>query len=555
MRNALLCLLVSLTVLTELRAQRCTGGDSEKLFSLGGFGQRDEFGYSVASAGDVDGDGYDDVIVGARLADGGLPPLAGEAYVFSGATNALLYQFHGQSTGELFGSSVSGAGDVDADGYDDFLIGAPEAQPGGRPRAGSVFLYSGATGALIRRFDGQSGDTLGRSVSGAGDVDGDGVSDVIFGAPNAGVVYVYSVATTHYLYQFDGVTYGYYGEAFGWAVSGAGDVDGDGRDDLIVGVPEHFLGAALVFSGATGAVLRTFLGRVRDSDFGHAVCGVGDVDGDGLDDVLVGAPEESVRGQWGVGAVYLMSVLSGTRIRQHHGEAIWNEFGFSVAGGGDVDGDGVDDMIVGAPGADPLGRQDAGAAYVFSGATGALLQTFLGPNADNKRGHAVAVIGDLNGDSRAEVLVGEPSGGSVHAAWGGAVRAHSADAFMTVDAPRLSASAGGRVTFHLDFPDTEAGVSYALLASLSGTGKWIVPGGCIPLFKDALTQQMRQHPPAIVFHAAGMLGTGGLADAWVDAPPLHLSSWSGRRAWFAAVTHDPSGIRFASCAIPIEVLP
>ena len=153
------------------------------IYRVDGTAANDRFGTSVSIAGDVDGDGVPDFVVGAPASRVSFFFGAGSAYVFSGANGGLIYRKNGPALGFGLGRSVSGAGDVDSDGFDDFIAGASGADPDGLTDAGSAFVYSGADGSVIHRIDGAtSGDLLGLSVSGAGDVDGDGLSDFIIGA-------------------------------------------------------------------------------------------------------------------------------------------------------------------------------------------------------------------------------------------------------------------------------------------------------------------------------------------------------------------------------------
>ncbi len=204
-----------------------------------------QFSYSVASAGDVNGDGYDDVIVGSLFGE--------KAYVFSGRTGDSIYVFTGEEPDDQFGSSVASAGDVNRDGYDDLIVGAPYNEAGGFS-AGRAYVYSGMTGATIGVFTGDgSGKYFGFSVASAGDVNGDGYDDLVVGTPfnnsggnSAGRAYVYSGLTGNLIHVFTGDVLG---GSLGHSVASAGD----GFDDLIVGAAGYNfgLGRTYLFSGGS----------------------------------------------------------------------------------------------------------------------------------------------------------------------------------------------------------------------------------------------------------------------------------------------------------------
>ena len=384
----------------------------EILYTFTGEASSDNLGYSVSGAGDVNNDGYADLIVGAHWNDAG-GTNAGRAYVYSGQTGALLYTFTGAATDDLFGCSVSGAGDVNNDGYADVIVGARYNDAGGSD-AGRAYVYSGQTGAPLYTFTGAAGaDLFGGSVSGAGDVNKDGYADLIVGAyfndaggSDAGRAYVYSGRTGALLRTFTGAAAG---DLFGGSVSGAGDVNDDGYADLIVGARHNDAGSsdagrAYVYSGQSGALLNTFTGAAAGDEFGCSVSGAGDVNKDGYADLIVGAYYNDAGGT-NAGRANVYSGQTGALLHTFTGEAADNWFGFSVSGAGDVNNDGCADLIVGAWYND-AGGVDAGRAYVYSGQSGALLYTFTGEAAEDYFGYSVSGAGDINNDGYADLIIG-----------------------------------------------------------------------------------------------------------------------------------------------------
>ncbi len=357
------------------------------------------FGGSVASAGDVNGDGFADVIVGAPL----VGTYTGRVHLFLGGATGLATtpatSITGSDPGGNFGAMVASAGDVNGDGYADVVVGAQTADS----RTGRAYVFLGsATGlsatpatTMVGPYAG-AGD-FGRAVAGAGDVNGDGFADVIVGAFNANTVgraYVYLGSATGVSATPDVTLTGGPSptDGFGWAVAGAGDVNGDGYADVVVGADfgggsMAATGRAAVYLGsATGvsAVPATSLtGLAVGSEFGACVSGAGDVNRDGFADVIVSAPRLGA-GPFPEGGayVYLGSAtgLSGTPATSIVGaDGAYSGFGGSVASAGDVNGDDFADVIIGAPGA----LSSTGVAHVYAGrATGVAMAstTLTGPD-------------------------------------------------------------------------------------------------------------------------------------------------------------------------------
>lgn len=435
--------------------------------SFGGlFFTEARFGVSVASAGDVNGDGYSDVIIGARGASGG-----GRVTVFQGgatglgSTTAANWSTVSVQAGADHGASVSSAGDVNGDGYSDIVLGAP-LYDNGETDEGVAFVHHGGTqglasfagwsatlsngaggsvvsagdvngdgyndvivgslgnGGWVRVFHGSAvglpatanwtstaGGYFGHSVSSAGDVNGDGYSDVLVGRHGSGQVYVFHGSPSGLSFIPDRILSG--GGDFGFSVSTAGDVNGDGYSDVVVGKPGA--GEAYVFHGSSAGLSTTAnLVLSFGGDFGYSVAFAGDVNGDGYDDVVFGAPQQGVGG-----AAYVFhgsaTGLENSPAWQRAGSG-GQQLGYSVSTAGDVNGDGVSDVIIGSPMYRDEDEESVGAALVYLGANGAGLSVvpawqvegvFPGYTFGPPRvGWSVSAAGDVNGDGYGDVIVG-----------------------------------------------------------------------------------------------------------------------------------------------------
>jgi hypothetical protein len=375
----------------------------------------DYAGYAVAIAGDVNHDGFDDILIGAPGDDDGGAD-AGQVYLILGkatgwANNVDLSgvsaSFWGEDLGDAAGTSVAGAGDVNADGYDDIIIGAINDDDGGA-NAGQAYLILGKTvwamdadlSASSASFWGEdAADIAGRSVAGAKDVNRDGYDDILVGAPGdddggmgAGQAYLILGKPTGWAMDTDlsVVDASFWGESLGdnsaYAVSSAGDINGDGYDDILIPANQDDdggvnAGQSYIFLGkATGWAMDTddsaadasFWGESAGDDAGRYVAPAGDVNGDGYDDFLIGAPQDDDGGNaagqtyliLGKAAGWVQDADLSTADASYIGEDAGDFAGICVAGDGDVNGDGLDDILIGAY-SDDDGGNNAGQTYLI----------------------------------------------------------------------------------------------------------------------------------------------------------------------------------------------
>ncbi|MBN1956286.1 MAG: FG-GAP repeat protein [Anaerolineae bacterium] len=396
------------------------------------------FGSAVSTAGDVNGDGYYDVVVGAILYDAG-ESNEGAAFVYHGSATGLevtpAWMMEGDQDFGYYGAAVGMAGDVNGDGYGDVLVGMTGYE-NGEISEGAAFLYYGASSGLdtspawVGESD-QAGAQMGNQVSTAGDVDGDGYADLVIAAEqydnelaNEGRLFVYHgsssgpAATPDWIVEGDQENCG-----FGTSTGLAGDVNGDGYSDIVVGSPrsnegEDNEGMAYAFYGSTDGLQETANWTAEgDQDgamMGAAVGTAGDVNGDGYADVIVGLPYyDNGQEDEGAAVVYHGSAwgLNTTADWMVEGDQAWAYMGLSVGSAGDVNGDGYGDVVVGADGyTDAYG--DEGAAFVYHGSASGLSLTAdwigLGGQVAAAYGHSVATAGDVNGDGYGDVVVGAP---------------------------------------------------------------------------------------------------------------------------------------------------
>lgn len=399
----------------------------------------EQLGYSIAGNFDANNDGYPDVLVAAPCYDNGEQANVGRVMLFlgtdSGLSTTASWTAYGDQAGAMFGRSVASAGDVNNDGYDDVIIGAPlrNNTVGGTTysSAGKVYVYMGNSSGLSTTASwtmeaNQNNAEFGWSVASAGDINNDNYDEVIIGAPKynnsgqKGKVFVYKgsssglLTSAYWTAESDQVA-----SVFGYSVASAGDVNNDGYGDVIIGAPlydngQTDEGRAFVYLGSSAGLASTPAWTAESNqtyaEFGHSVAAAGNVNNDSYGDVVVGAPKYD-NGQTNEGRVYLfLGNSSGVASSPSWtGESNQDdaEFGSVVASAGDVNNDGYGDIIVGAPLYDNGDAANVGRVYIYGGTSGGSLSgvyTATGEYANNKLGTCVANAGRVNNNSKSDFL-------------------------------------------------------------------------------------------------------------------------------------------------------
>ena len=393
------------------------------LHSVEGIDPDGRLGQSVASLGDIDGDGVGDYAYGTPQASSALG--TGRVSLVSGATHAVLATVEGLGFFQL-GASMDGVGDADLDGVPDLIVGAPAT-----PSHGWATLVSGALLTETLSWQGSSwGDEFGYAVAGVGDVNFDGGMDFAVGAPQGfntgrGYVRVISGTTGAQLQELVGGPGDF---SFGRSLAAAQDWTADGVPDLAVASGAS-LGHVRVFSGADGS-LAAALSESAPVNlsiyYGEGLRSVGDLDGDGEPELALSAPVDHPFGH-PHSVVRIHSAPSGATLRTVEGTALPGsfEFGASIAAPGDYDGDGVPDLAIGSPNLQQAEVEPPARVSVHSGATGAIIGgSIVSEEGDDAFGRSLAALSDLDGDGLAELLIGAPRD-SGPVPFGGAAYVHS----------------------------------------------------------------------------------------------------------------------------------
>jgi len=462
-------------------------------FKIAGADIGDESGWTVSSAGDINGDGFDDILIGAINGDGLANATfdGGESYLLFGKAGGFVdidlgalspadgFVLGGANPSDKSSGALSSLGDINGDGFDDFIIGASDAGGG----TGESYVILGKAGGFadidlgtlsasdgFTIFGSTAGDLSGFAVAGAGDINGDGFADVIVGAYGANS----ATGESHVIFGGAGgfadidlsaplapgsgfiINGGGLSDQAGWSVASAGDVNGDGFDDLIIGANKAdgvgdaksnagesyvIFGSASGFSDINVGALApaagfTIFGADANDGAGYSVAGAGDVNGDGYADVIIGAIGARGAGNLlansgeayvvfgkatGIGNIDLANLAVSDGFTLRGGDALDN-FGRSVSSAGDINGDGFDDILVGAwnGDGDANAESNAGEAYVIFGKAGGFAPlevdsltptegfAIFGGAAGDRAGGSVSAAGDINGDGYDDIIVGAP---------------------------------------------------------------------------------------------------------------------------------------------------
>lgn len=490
-----------------------TSQSQKQLFDLKGGAKSGSL--TIAAVGDVNRDGFDDIVVGDP--DDGLQgPTTGSVRVFSGSTGRLLFLLLGPPSVQRFGQAVNSAGDVDRDGHPDIVVGG----------TAHASVFSGKSGQRLYELKKpvHASRGFGINVSTAGDVNRDQHDDLVIGDHDGNMVHVFSGKNQQLLRSIRGPTNS---ALFGLTVGNAGDANNDGHSDIVVGTPigPTRSGYVAVHSGKDGALLfqrRGFRPLFAGGDQG--VCGVGDVDGDGFDEFCVGAANDN--------QVLILSPKKQATVHSSFGRPN-SRLGISVSRLSDVDRDGVDDVCIGAP----------RFARILSGKTGKTIRDVTLPISLTSA-RAVSAAGDVNRDGIQDVMF------SI------GFRPGSVRVFSSSDLPLVSTSHildfGQSNGLRLAAGAAQAGRLYLIVGSASGTRPGLQIGSLhLPLNFDSYTNlTLMGVGPPLFQGFLGVLSSSGTATAAWKKPPVTLPPLQLHHAF---AVFGPTGLIMTSNAVPLWV--
>lgn len=505
------------------------------------------FGYSWASIEDLDGDGVPEHVIGDPNAKSGGNEV-GAVQLTSSATGKAIAYLLGAAHLDAFGRSVTVLDDVDFDGVQDFVVGAPGVDIAGSTGEGQVLVYSGATQQLLYSVDAPITDErvqFGYYVAALEDINGDGATDFAIATPNEangrGQILALSGADGSLLAWARGSQF----KGIGWHLARCHDFDGDGWSDLVCTM-RHEVGddaELIVYSGKD----LSFLGSTTIAYSKPRVVGsAGDFNGDGTPDFVISGAKD-LNANWG----YLY-VLSGIDFRQLillRGSRPNANLGNSAVGVGDWDGDGFDDLAY-TYDENFNANHERMFIAVLSGKTRQHLIQRRFHFQRNWRSSRLFSLADHLGDARRELGMFNPNGDRTAVVFG-------QSEFIESSADELSASAGGSIDFDFHFPVAAAGMTYHLLASASGSGPSFF-GVKVPLTYDSLARATigGDYAPAIATDPIGTLDDRSRGSAQLTLPAGALQALVGRTLTFAAVAY-PAGrlAKYSSAARTVTIVP
>ena len=509
------------------------------IFTLDGSEDGQLYGRSVAVLGDHDGDGHDDFLVGVAR-DATVAGDAGAVQLISGADGMVVTTLYGDGEQDHYGWALEAAGDVNADGEVDFIIGAPGQC--GTTQVGYARVHSGSDFGELFTVHGESFlDWFGCAVSAAGDQDLDGYADVAVGAHQfcagfelKGYLNAYSGFDGSLRWRADGaMTW----DTYAWDIDLLGDYDGDGKPDLLVGAPGsdaagYDAGRFYILSGADGAELHVENGEAGLHYSGWAVAATGDHDLDGVVDYAIGVPgeQDAFFPADGVhpsefGKLQIHSGKTNTVLFEEYGSEVFDHLGWTIATVGDLDLDGRPEVAAAATRYDIQSTGlSLGPAYikVISSADGSEVMHIEGPATTENFQLDLAAGGDVNGDGTPDLILG--SEGLTSTA--GFVRVLSGRQLsLSSSTHTLGVSAVTEQDLAVDPEPALDGALYQVLGSLSGTSPGFFLGKAhIPLNPDVYLDYTLNPPSGgLLKHSSGVVGFGPNVATFKPSDPAAVS--------------------------------
>ncbi len=510
------------------RLTALSGKDGSVLWRREGGASYEGFGRVTKVGDDANGDGAKDILVGAMAASTGGLVENGYAMLLSGRTGSVLWMVAGLNNGEHFGEDIHLRDDFDGDGLDDPLVTSMNASSGGFVRNGLLEALSFVNGSSLWRLTGGAdNENVGHRVLVTPDVTGDGVPDILTSSPNAftnglywnGYAMALSGANGSLLWRIDGT---FSNEHLGEHFVIVSDLDGDAVPDIVGGSPNASSmglvenGELQGISGAAGTVLWSAAGTVSYGRLGTQLRNLGDVNGDGFDDVLSGCDTADTLGRLDNGYVVARSGSNGAILWRRDGQASGDHLGFTLATAGDLDGDGVEDVVTSSPYADGGGLNNAGRLMALSGAGGSVLWQVDGLVDQQQLGADILVVDDVDGDGLQDLFSFSPHADTLGLVNNGLVEAFSGATgapFWRIDGQQDDEGLGA-VRLSVDDHDGD-GLPDLFLGSPSCDTGGLADNGCLIAISGGMALHLEVGP--LVAGQAGTLTVSGFepgADAY-----------------------------------------